>query len=215
MRSYFPEIASAVQNGDDKVVDLLVGEALASGIDAKAILDKGLIPGIQTLGRLFKDGQVYLPEVLLAGRAMKTGVDKLSPLFISKNMPKKGTVVFGTVAGDLHDIGKNLVKMMLECNGYLVHDLGRDVQAITFAKAALSLKPDIVGMSALLSTTITQMPRVVRELEEAGVRRSVKVLVGGAPVTQDFATSIGADGYSSDCASAVEEADRLMKLRVR
>lgn len=212
MPDYLITIAKAVQNGDDKLVGQTVDEALGAGIAPKDILNQGLIPGIQALGQLFKDGQVYLPEVLVSARAMKSGADKLNPLFASKDILKKGTVVLGTVAGDLHDIGKNLVKMMLECNGYEVHDLGRDVSADTFASATRDITPDIVGISALLSTTMTYIPEVVRTLEEAGIRRKVKVLVGGAPITRQFADELGIEGYADDCASTVDEADRLMKL---
>lgn len=212
MPDYLITIAEAVQNGDDKLVGQTVDEALGAGIAPKDILNQGLIPGIQALGQLFKDGQAYLPEMLVSARAMKGGVDKLNPLFASKDIVKKGTVVLGTVAGDLHDIGKNLVKMMLECNGYEVHDLGRDVDADTFTSTTRDITPDIVGISALLTTTMTYIPEVVRTLEEAGIRSKVKVLVGGAPITRQFADELGIEGYADDCASAVDEADRLMKL---
>ena len=212
MPDYLIAIAEAVQNGDDKLVGQTVDEALGAGIAPKDILNQGLIPGIQALGQLFKDGQAYLPEILVSARAMKSGADKLNPLFASKDIVKKGTVVLGTVAGDLHDIGKNLVKMMLECNGYEVHDLGRDVDADTFTSTTRDITPDIVGISALLTTTMTYIPEVVRTLEEAGIRSKVKVLVGGAPITRQFADELGIEGYADDCASAVDEADRLMKL---
>lgn len=212
MPNYLTIITEAVRKGDDKLAGQTVAEALGAGMAPKDILDKGLIPGIQAMGQLFKAGQAYLPEILVSTRAMKSGVDKLTPLFASKDIPKKGTVVLGTVAGDLHDIGKNLVKIMLECNGYEVHDLGRDVSADTFVSATRDITPDIVGMSALLSTTMTYIPEVVRTLEEAGIRSKVKVLLGGAPITRQFADEIGVEGYADDCASAVDEADRLMKL---
>jgi len=204
-------LATAVQTGDAKLVEETVDEALSAGITPRDILDRGLITGLQALGQLFKDGQAYLPEILVSARAMKTGVDKLNPLFVAKDAPKKGTVVLGTVAGDLHDIGKNLVRMMLECNGYEVHDLGKDVPAGAFISAARDIKPDIVGMSALLTTTMTYIPEVVKSLQEAGLRGRVKLMIGGAPITRKFADELGVEGYAADCASAVDEADRLMK----
>jgi len=212
MPDYLNIIAEAVRNGDDKLVVQTVDEALGAGIAPEDILDKGLIPGVKALGQLFKDGQAYLPEVLISTRAMRSGVDKLNPLFTDKDIRKKGTVVLGTVAGDLHDIGKNLVKMMLESNGYEVHDLGRDVSADTFAKATRDVTPDIVGISALLTTTMTHIPEVVKALGQAGVKSKVKILIGGAPITRQFADEIGVEGYADDCASAVDEAERLMKL---
>ena len=212
MPDYLRIIAEAVRNGDDKLVVKTVDEALSAGMAPKDILDKGLVSSIRALGQLFKDGQAYLPEILISTRAMKSGVDKLSPLFASEDIPRKGTVVIGTVSGDLHDIGKNLVKMMLECNGYEVHDLGRDIPASTFANVVRDTTPDIVGISALLTTTMTHITNVVESLEEAGIRQKVKVLIGGAPITRQFAEQVGAEGYAADCASAVDEADRLMKL---
>ncbi len=210
MLDYLTKIAEAVLKGDEKLVTQMVDEALAARVAAKEILDKGLIPGIQTLGQLFKDGQAYLPEVLISARTMRIGIDKLTPLFTSQDIPKKGAVVMGTVAGDVHDIGKNLVRMMLECNGYKVHDLGQDVPASLFVKATHDIKPDIVAMSALLTTTLTHIPQVVKALEQAGVRSKVKIMIGGAPITRQFADKIGVEGYADNCASAVDEADRLV-----
>ncbi len=203
-------LATAVHNGDAKLVEQTVDEALNAGIAPKDILDKGLITGLQALGQLFKDGQAYLPEILTSARAMKIGIDKLNPLFAAKDVSKKGTVVLGTVSGDLHDIGKNLVRMMLECNGYEVRDLGEDVSVGAFVSAARDVKPDIVGMSALLTTTMTYIPEVVKSLKEAGLRSKVKLMVGGAPITRKFADELGVEGYADDCTSAVDEADRLM-----
>ena len=211
MPDYLSTLATAVQSGDAELVERTLEEALGTGVTPKDVLDKGLIPGLQALGQLFKDGQAYLPEILVSARAMKAGVDKLNPLFAAKDVPKKGTVVLGTVAGDLHDIGKNLVRMMLECNGYEVHDLGRDVPAGAFVSAACDINPDIVGVSALLSTTMTYIPEVVKSLEEAGLKGKVKLMIGGAPITRKFADELGVEGYAADCAAAVDEADRLMK----
>lgn len=212
MPDYLGTLAKAVQTGDAKLVEQTLDEALGAGITPKDILDKGLITGLQAVGQLFKDGQAYLPEMLVSARAMKAGVNRLSPLFAAKDVPKKGTVVLGTVSGDLHDIGKNLVRMMLECNGYEVHDLGRDVPAGAFVSAARDIKPDILGMSALLSTTMTYIPEVVRSLQEAGLKGKVKLMIGGAPITRKFADELGVEGYADDCASAVDEVDRLMRL---
>jgi 5-methyltetrahydrofolate--homocysteine methyltransferase len=169
------------------------------------------VPGIQQLGQLFKDGQAYLPEILISARAMRSGTDKITPLLAAKDIPNKGIVVIGTVEGDMHDIGKNLVKMMLEGNGYDVHDLGVDVTADAFAQEARNVNANIVATSALLTTTMTLIPDIVKALAEAGLKK-VKVMIGGAPITRQFAEEIGAEGYADDCASAVDEADRLMKL---
>ena len=212
MPDYLATIAEGVQNGNQEIVTQTVDEALGSGIAPGEILSKGLVPGIQALGQLFKNGQAYLPEILISARAMRSGTEKLRPHLTAKDIQKKGTVVIGTVEGDMHDIGKNLVKMMLESNGYEVHDLGADVTADSFAKATRDAKADIVAASALLTTTMTIIPDVVAALTEAGLKNKVKVMIGGAPITRQFADEIGVEGYADDCASAVDEADRLMKL---
>lgn len=212
MPDYLATIAEGVQNGNEKLVTQTVDEALGAGIEPGKILSQGLVPGIQALGRLFKDGQVYLPEILISARAMRSGTEKLKPHLAAKDIQKKGTVVVGTVEGDMHDIGKNLVKMMLESNGYEVHDLGVDISADSFAKATSDVSADIVATSALLTTTMIIIPDIVTALEKAGLKKRVKVMIGGAPITRQFADEIGAEGYADDCASAVDEADRLMKL---
>ena len=212
MPDYLATIAEGVQSGNQELVTQTVDEALGSGLAPEEILNKGLVPGIQALGKLFKDGQAYLPEILISARAMRSGTEKLKPLLATKDIQKKGTVVVGTVEGDMHDIGKNLVKMMLESNGYEVHDLGADVTADSFAKATREVNADIVAASALLTTTMTMIPDVVAALTEAGLKNKVKVMIGGAPITRQFADEIGVEGYADDCASAVDEADRLMKL---
>jgi len=211
MPDYLATIADAVQNGNEKLVTQTIDEALSAGVVAKDILGKGLIPGIQALGQLFKDGQAYLPEILISARAMRSGTEKLKPHLAAKDIEKKGTVVVGTVEGDMHDIGKNLVKMMLESNGYDVHDLGVDVTPDSFAKAAQETNTDIVAASALLTTTMLIIADIVKALEKVGLKNKVKVMIGGAPITRQFADEIGAEGYADDCASAVDEADRLMK----
>ena len=212
MPDHLKTIAEAVKNGDEKQTIQSVEAALNAGVAAGDILGQGLVPGIQALGQLFKDGQAYLPEILIAARAMRSGTEKLQPHLTAADVQKKGTVLVGTVEGDMHDIGKNLVKMMLESNGYDVHDLGVDVSADTFAAEAKSTSADIVATSALLTTTMTIIPAISKALETAGVRSKVKMLIGGAPITRQFADEIGVEGYADDCASAVDEADRLMKL---
>jgi len=205
-------ISRAVEKGDDGQVLKLVKEALAGGVPAVDILEQGLVPGIQALGKLFKEGQVYLPEILIATRAMNRGVDELKPHLAGTNIYNKGTVVLGTVEGDLHDIGKNLVKLMLESNGFRVADAGIDVSSASFVRAAQEHNADIIAMSALLTITMAYMPKVIEALDQAGIRNKVKVMVGGAPITREFADSIGAEGFAEDCAAAVDEAARLMAL---
>jgi 5-methyltetrahydrofolate--homocysteine methyltransferase len=212
MTEYFKVISEAVRNGNDELTVQTVEEALKTGLSPDDILGQGLVPGIQALGQLFKDGQAYLPEILISARAMKMGTEKLKPYLTGQETKKKGTVVIGTAEGDMHDIGKNLVKMMLESNGYDVHDLGVDVSAETFAQEAKATNADIVATSALLTTTMLAAPQIVKALEDAGIRKKVKVLIGGAPITRQFADESSVEGYADDCASAVDEADRLMKL---
>ena len=213
MESYLDTISLAVERGDDKQVTRIVKEALASGVASLDILERGLVPGIQALGKLFKDGQVYLPEILISCRAMDRGVGELKPYLAGTNIYKKGTVVLGTVQGDLHDIGKKLVRLMLECNGFSVKDLGVDVSADSFVSTVREHNADIVGMSALLTITMTYMPKVVEALQQAGLSPKVKTIIGGAPITREYADSIGAEGFAEDCASAVDEAKRLMNFQ--
>ena len=212
MTDFSNVLSQAVQDGDDKKVVQMVKEALAEGRPATDILDKGLVPGVQALGELFKDGQVYLPEILISTRAMDRGLEVLQPHLTGADMHKKGTVVLGTVEGDLHDIGKNLVGMMLGSNGFNVVDAGVDVSADSFASAAKENNADIVAMSGLLTTTITYFSTVIAALEKAGLKNKVKVMIGGAPVNRSYADEIGAEGFAEDCASAVDEAARLMAL---
>ena len=211
MTDFSSGLSQAVQEGDDKKVVQLVKEALAEGLPAMDILEKGLIPGVQALGQLFKDGQVYLPEILISTRAMNKGLEELQPHLAGADIHQKGTVVLGTVEGDLHDIGKNLVGMMLGSNGFNVVDVGVDVSADSFVSAAKESNADVVAMSGLLTTTITYFPTVIKALEKTGLKNKVKVMIGGAPVTREFADSIGAEGFAEDCASAVGEAARLIE----
>ena len=205
-------ISQAVQDGDDKKAVELVKDALGKGMAALEILEGGLVPGVQALGQLFKDGQAYLPEILISTRAMNRGLEELKPHLAGVDIHKKGTVVLGTVEGDLHDIGKNLVRMMLDSNGYNVVDLGVDVSADSFVSAAKENSADIVAISALLTTTMVCFPTVVEALQKAGLKDKAKVMIGGAPVSRAYADEIGAEGFAEDCTSAVDEAARLMAL---
>ena len=185
-------------------------EALAEGLSAKEILDGALIPGMDEVGKLFREGEYFVPEVLVAAKAMNQCMDLIEPLLVSGGVKKIGKVVAGTIEGDLHDIGKNLVCMMLKGAGFEIIDLGVDVKPEEFVEAAKGAKPDILVISALLTTTMLNMPRVIEELKKAGIRDNVKVLIGGAPVSQTYAEEIGADGYSPDSSGAVELARRLV-----
>ncbi len=212
MTDFSSVLSQAVQEGDDKKVVQLVKEALAESLPAIDILEKGLVHGVQALGQLFKDRQVYLPEILISTRAMNRGLEELQPYLAGADIHKKGIIVLGTVEGDLHDIGKNLVGMMLRSNGFNVVDMGVDVSADSFASAVKESNADIVAMSGLLTTTVTYFPTVIGRLEKAGLKNRVRVMIGGAPVTRGLADSIGAEGFAEDCASAVDEATRLMAL---
>ena len=202
-------IAKAVEGGRKKIVDQLVKEALNEGVKAETILNEGLVVGMTNLGEMFKNGEVYVPEVLVAARAMKAGTDILKPLLASENVQSLGKVAIGTVQGDLHDIGKNLVGMMLEGNGFEVIDLGVDVAPEKFVEAVKN-GAQVIGMSALLTTTMPMMKAVIDMLNAEGLRDKVKVMIGGAPITQEYADQIGADGYSTDAASAAELAQKLI-----
>ena len=202
-------IATAVKDGRKKIVEQLVNAALAEGVSASDILNNGLVVGMTELGEMFKNGEVYVPEVLVAARAMKAGTAILKPLLMDANVQSLGVVAIGTVEGDLHDIGKNLVGMMLEGTGFTVVDLGENVSPDTFVQAVRD-GAQIIGMSALLTTTMPMMSTTIKALEAAGLRDKVKVMIGGAPITQEYADQIGADGYSTDAASAAELAKRLI-----
>ena len=212
MASNFEALSKAVETGDDKKVLELIKAELDKGTKAIDVLEKGLVPGIQSLGKLFKDGQVYLPEILISVRAMDRGVEQIKPLLSDEDIHNKGTVILGSVEGDLHDIGKNLVKMMLESNGFKVVDMGVDVVADAFVSAARDNNADIIAISSLLTITMPEMAKVVEALKAAGLKPKVKTIIGGAPITREFADSIGAEGFAEDCASAVDEATRLMAI---
>jgi len=199
-------VSEALQRGDAEKVAELVEQALEENLTPKQILEDGLIKGMSIIGEKFKKNEVYVPEVLIAARAMHAGMNILRPKLVETGVKNIGTIVIGTVKGDLHDIGKNLVKMMLEGAGFEVIDLGTDVTTDKFVEAVKEHKPNLIGMSALLTTTMVNMAEVVKALETAGLRDKVKIMIGGAPITQNYADQIGADGYSPDAASAVDKA---------
>ena len=198
------DISTLLQQGRAPKVKEKVQEALDQGISAKDILEEGLLSGMSVIGEKFKNNEVYVPEVLIAARAMNAGVALLKPYLVDAGVEAKGTVVIGTVKGDLHDIGKNLVKMMMEGKGLNVVDLGVDVSAEQFVSAAKENNADIIACSALLTTTMTEMKNVVDAVKAESL--DVKVMVGGAPVTQNFCDSIGANRYTADAASAADAA---------
>ena len=204
------QIASNLYNGEDGVVADLVQQALDQGMTPAEILDGGLIVGMDEVGRDFKAGDLFVPEVLIAARAMHAGMNVLRPLLAESDVPSAGKYVIGTVQGDLHDIGKNLVKMMLEGAGFETIDLGTDVNPDTFVAAVREHQPQLVGMSALLTTTMPGMKATIEALQEAGLRDAVRIMVGGAPVTAAFAEQIGADAYAPDAATAVDVARSLV-----
>ena len=199
-------VSETLQRGDAEKVEELVKKALEENLTPKKILEDGLIKGMDIIGTKFKNNEVYVPEVLIAARAMHAGMDILKPKLIETGVKNIGKVAIGTVKGDLHDIGKNLVKMMLEGAGFEVIDLGIDVSPDKFVEAVKEHKPNIIGMSALLTTTMVNMVEVIKALEAAGLRDKVKIMIGGAPITQNYADQIGADGCSPDAASAVDKA---------
>ena len=202
-------IYEAVLNGDAGTAGKEVSAELEGGTPPEDILYKACIPAMEEVGRLFEEGEKFVPEMLISARAMQTGMRLLKPHLLSANIKTVGTVVVGTVAGDLHDIGKNLVAMMLEGSGFEVVDLGTDVTPQKFVDAVKEHHPNVIGMSALLTTTMPSMGATIEALKEAGLRDQVKVMIGGAPITQDFADKIGADGFAPDASSASRKAKSL------
>ncbi|MGQ9646569.1 MAG: corrinoid protein [Thermodesulfobacteriota bacterium] len=203
-------ISEELQKGNSKEVSKLTQEALDAGIPPAKILKDGLIAGMDVVGERFRKDELYIPEVLVAARAMHGGMDVLRPKLVETGVQLIGKVVLGTVKGDLHDIGKNLVGMMMEGGGFQVIDLGIDVPSEKFVEAVSSHKAELLGLSALLTTTMPRMKEVIQSLIAAGIRDKVKVMVGGAPLTEKFAREIGADGYAPDAASAVDMAKSLL-----
>jgi 5-methyltetrahydrofolate--homocysteine methyltransferase len=210
MSDQLEKIYKGVMSGDMVAVEEGVNEAMAAGLGAEEILTKGMISAMSEVGRLFEEGEYFVPEMLIAARAMKGGLNILRPALSEADIQPKGKVAIGTVKGDLHDIGKNLVAMMLEGAGYEILDLGVDVAPEQYLKAVQNDAVDVVALSALLTTTMPSMKTTVEILGEAGVRDKVKVIVGGAPVTDAYAQKIGADGYSPDASQAVRLTNALL-----
>ena len=197
--------------GDHHEVDRLTVQALDSGFEANTILDDGLIAGMALVGIKFRDNIIFVPEVLVAARAMKSGMAHVEPILSASGIEPLGTVIMGTVKGDLHDIGKNLCIMMLRGTGFTVHDLGVDTKPEEFMDAVMEHGAQLMGMSALLTTTMPNMGKTIEAFEEFGMRDQVKIMVGGAPLTQEFADDMGSDGYGKDAMACVELAARLLE----
>jgi 5-methyltetrahydrofolate--homocysteine methyltransferase len=208
------ELAYALIKGDQHEVDRMTEQALNNGFDANTVLDEGLIAGMAIVGIKFRDNIIFVPEVLISARAMKAGMVHIDPILSASGIEPVGTVVMGTVKGDLHDIGKNLCIMMLRGSGFTVHDLGVDTKPEEFMDAVTEHGADVLGMSALLTTTMPNMGRTIQAFEDEGMREDVKIMVGGAPVTQEFAEDMGADGYGKDAISCVDMAKELLGVGV-
>ena len=207
----YQELADAILRGDNVKSKEVTQDLVGKNIPAGEILSEGLIAGMDVVGRKFKANEMYIPEVLIAARAMHAAMDILKPLLAASGVKSKGIAVIGTVQGDLHDIGKNLVSMMLEGAGFTVIDIGVDIPADKYVEAAKENKAQIVGLSALLTTTMPAMKEIIDALKKDPETKNVKIIVGGAPVTQEYADSIGADGYAADASSAVDISEKLLK----
>ena len=210
MQEELKALAQAILEGKRNDAVELTQKLIEAGVTPKQILDEGLIAGMSVAGEKFKNGEYFVPEILVAARAMKASMELLRPLLVATDVQPVGTMVIGTVRGDLHDIGKNLVAMMVEGAGFRVVDLGVDVTADKFVAAAREHNAQIVGMSALLTTTMTYIPEVIRAFDAEGLRPQVKLIVGGAPVTQEWTNQIGADAYAPDAATAVDKCKELL-----
>jgi len=210
MSEVLSKLSTAVIEGEREDAAKWTEDALSDGLEAQVVLNEGLMPGMDYVGVEFRAGNMYVPEVLRSARAMQASMDLLKPLLVEGGVEMLGKVLLGTVKGDMHDIGKNLVSMMCEGAGFEVKDLGKDVAPDEFVSAIKEFEPDILGMSALLTTTMRAMEQTIKALQEAGVRDSVKIMIGGAPVTQSFADQIGADGYASNAAAAVDLAKEFV-----
>ncbi len=205
-------LAEAIINGKREDAVQITQAALDEGVGPDTILNEGLVAGMNVVGERFKNNEFYVPEVLIAARAMKAAMEVVRPLLTESGIEPAGRFAIGTVKGDLHDIGKNLVAMMMEGAGFEVIDLGVDVPPEGFVEAINDQQADVIGLSALLTTTMPSMKDTLEALKEAGVRDSVKVVIGGAPLTQNYADEIGADGYAPDAASAVDKVKELLNL---
>lgn len=210
--SLLDEMNTSVIEGDGDKVEELTRQALDRGVEVKTILNEGLIAAMDVVGRRFESGELFIPEMLIAGEAMARGLNVLRPLFKESGVKPQGTVVIGTVEGDMHSIGKSLVSMMLEGAGFKVIDLGVNVNPKQFVESVNKEEAQLVGMSALLTTTMLSMKATIEALKGAGLKDKVKTLIGGAPVTQDYADKIGADGYAPDAATAVKKAKELLRV---
>ena len=203
-------IKELVVGGKFKDIDAQVQGAVDNGIDLNSLINDALIAAMDIVGKRFADGDIYVPEMLVSAKTMKQGLDIIKPLLQSGEAEHRGTIVMGTVKGDLHDIGKNLVTMMMEGAGFKIIDLGVDVKIEDLIDTLKKEEPDILGLSALLTTTMPEMQNVIQALEEAGLRNQIKVIVGGAPIDQKFADQIGADGFGADAVEAVQLARKLV-----
>jgi 5-methyltetrahydrofolate--homocysteine methyltransferase len=212
MENSYARISEGLINGDSGRIEELTRQALDSGLPAQDILDKGLLKGMEIVGDRFKNGEMYIPEVLKCARTMHGAIEVLAPYTAETGSNARGTIVIGTVQGDLHDIGKNLVGMMCEGAGFDVIDAGIDIKPQAFIDAVEQNDPDILAMSALLTTTMPKMAETLRMLDESGLRKNLKVMIGGAPVTGNFADQIGADGFAPNAAAAVDKAKELMEM---
>ncbi len=208
----YGELIQYIIDGDDAAVDAQTDALLRTGQNPMSIIDQGLLAGMTQVGELFKEGEMFVPEVMMAAQAVTAALDKLKALISEEDLPKMATIVIGTVKGDLHDIGKNLVAMMMENSGFQVIDLGTDVAPEDFCQAVAVHGAAIVAMSALLTTTMPAMRETVDAINQAGCRHEVKIIIGGAPVTAEYAQQIGADGYSEDAVRAVELCKRLLNI---
>lgn len=210
----FQVLSENIIKGNEPQTVENVKALIETGIEPLAIINDGLMAGMNVVGERFKNGEMFVPEVLMAARAMNSGIELVKPLINDEDMPNAGTVVIGTVKGDLHDIGKNLVAMMMESSGFRVINAGIDVNMDKFVELVKENNAEIVAMSAMLTTTMVYMKNVVEALEEAGLRNQVKIMIGGAPVTKKFAEEIGADLYTVDASSAAEEGKNIINNEV-
>lgn len=211
MNLYFETIQQGMVNGDAEIVKTSTELALSEGISADMIISQALLPKMEEIGREFRSGNIFIPDVLMSSRAMHASLYVLKPLIIeSQVIKKKGRIIIGTVAGDLHDIGKNLVSMSLQGDGYEVIDLGIDVPASAFLAAIERYKPDVMAMSALLTTTIGEFKNVIKVINDEGKREQIKIVIGGGPVSMDYMDKVGADGYGKDVFEAIASVNQLL-----
>lgn len=210
MEKIIEEIQECLMEGDAQEVKEKTEQALALGITAKTIVNQGLLPSMKVIGEKFRSSEIFIPDVLMSSRAMHASLYVLKPLLTKSKLGPRGKIVVGTVAGDLHDIGKNMVAIMLEGAGYSVIDIGIDIPVTAFVEAVREHRPDILAMSALLTTTMGEIREVIEQLQTEELRHDLKVLVGGGPVTAEFAQAIGADAYASDSFQAIAAVNRLL-----